>query len=332
MYRVLVARLFYIILLGVCCTYSLAYAVDMTSTSFIVRDPIVGTGSQYSDSSSFKLFSAGNTILSGTGSSATYIGRYGSLYYPYVIQGVFSATPSGSQVDLSWGVSSAGQGLNVSGYKIGKSSVDGGPYTYTDVGNVSIYSYTNQSPGVYYFILQTLDTFGNVIATSAQVTATVTQSISFSINDNTVGFGNLSSSGARFATPDGVGAGSVQTATVLDVATNASQGYSVNYTGPTLSSVSDTVPGATITSDIDGTPGTKQFAIAVSTNGSATISTPYQYTSSNWSYIPNNQTVLAVQNSASTESLSTYYLANITPATNAGSYSSIITYTMSANF
>jgi hypothetical protein len=56
-------------------------ASDLTSTSFIIKDPIIGTGGGYGTSSSFQLISAGNTILSGVGSSASYTTHYGFLYY-----------------------------------------------------------------------------------------------------------------------------------------------------------------------------------------------------------------------------------------------------------
>ncbi|MDE2399715.1 MAG: hypothetical protein KGL67_01750 [Patescibacteria group bacterium] len=56
--------------------------MDLTSTSFIVRDPIVGTGGGYGSSASFQLISAGNTTLSGVASSASFSTHYGFLYYP----------------------------------------------------------------------------------------------------------------------------------------------------------------------------------------------------------------------------------------------------------
>ncbi len=57
-------------------------AMDLTSTHFIVRDPIVGTGGGDGSSSSFELISSGNTLLSGAASSLSFQSRYGFLYYP----------------------------------------------------------------------------------------------------------------------------------------------------------------------------------------------------------------------------------------------------------
>ena len=58
-----------------------ASAMDLTSTSFIIRDPIIGTGGGYGTSTNFQLISAGNTILSGAASSTSFQTRYGFLYY-----------------------------------------------------------------------------------------------------------------------------------------------------------------------------------------------------------------------------------------------------------
>lgn len=56
-------------------------AADLTSTNFIIKDPIIGTGGGYGSSTNFQLISAGNTTLSGVGSSTNFITHYGFLYY-----------------------------------------------------------------------------------------------------------------------------------------------------------------------------------------------------------------------------------------------------------
>jgi len=59
-----------------------ASAMDLTSTNFIIRDPIVGTGGAYGTSTNFELFSAGHTLGSmGGASSASFSANYGFLYY-----------------------------------------------------------------------------------------------------------------------------------------------------------------------------------------------------------------------------------------------------------
>jgi hypothetical protein len=73
----------YLALLFVSVLFSAASlrAMDITSTNFIIRDPIVGTGGGYGSSSNFELISAGNTTLSGVGTSTSFQTRYGFLYY-----------------------------------------------------------------------------------------------------------------------------------------------------------------------------------------------------------------------------------------------------------
>ena len=171
---------------------SFANASDLTSTNFIIRDPIIGTGGDYGTSTNFKMFSSGNTLFSGVDSSSSFIGHYGFLYYPYVTVGALTATPVSAQVDLSWAASAAGQGWSVSGYNTGKASVSGGPYTYTSVGDVTSYSYTQLAPGEYCFVVQTLDSLGYVIGTSNEDCATISPVITFDL-DTGVADGETSS-------------------------------------------------------------------------------------------------------------------------------------------
>jgi hypothetical protein len=170
------------------------------------------------------------------------------------------------------------------------------------------------------------------------VSATVAQSISFSISDNTIGFGSLSSSGPRFATGDTSGSGSDSAeAHNLQVGTNAASGYTVTYNGATLTSGLNTVSVASITNDADGTAGSEQFAIAASTNGDSTIASGYDHNAvagnRDWNFVASTTTTLASEAvPTATETLSMFYLANISSLTEAGSYATTITYTGTANF
>ncbi|HSE56760.1 MAG TPA: hypothetical protein VLB02_01600 [Candidatus Paceibacterota bacterium] len=312
---------------------SLARAGDLTGTNFIVRDPVIGAGGGYQSSGSFKLYSSQDETFTGLGSSTSFKGNFGFLYYPYVQEGTLTTNLNGTNVDMSWGATATALGFTVSGYKVGKATVSGGPYTYTNVGNVTSYTYTNLAAGTYYFVVETLDNLSNTIAVSNEETETVPYTISFSISDNTIGFGTLSSVGARYATGDTTGTSSAAVAHTMTVGTNASSGYSVSYRGPALSKAAKTISGATVTSDIDGTPGTEQFAIGVTTNGSATIATTYQKSSNNWDFSSGTTTTVATQGAAvSNEVLSVYYLVNIAPVTDAGAYSTTVDYITTANF
>jgi len=90
-----------------------ASAMDLTSTNFIIRDPIVGTGGAYGTSTNFELFSAGHTLGSmGGASSASFSANYGFLYYEDTAQTItfdidaaddFSSDESGSPYSVALG-------------------------------------------------------------------------------------------------------------------------------------------------------------------------------------------------------------------------------------
>ena len=70
-------------------------ATDLTSPSFIVRDPVVGVGGGYGTSDSFQLFESLDPVLIGVGSSTSFLSRYGFLYFPAESIVTPSPTPSG---------------------------------------------------------------------------------------------------------------------------------------------------------------------------------------------------------------------------------------------
>lgn len=171
------------------------------------------------------------------------------------------------------------------------------------------------------------------------ITATVAPSITFTVDDNTVGFGTLSSTTGRWATGDTLGgnatAGNTPTAAhTLSVGTNASSGYSVTYNGATLTSGGNTITAASISTDSDGTTGSEQFALSVSTSGDATIASGYaRGTNSSWNFVPGTTTTIVSETGpTATETLSVSYLANISSLTEAGSYSTTLTYIATGNF
>ena len=310
-------------------------ASDLTSTNFIVRDPLVGTGGSFGTSSGFKAYGSGDMTMIGSGTSASFEGRYGFLWYPYVIQGAFTATAVGSQANLSWGASTAGLGWNVSGYKTGKATVSGGPYTYTAVGNVTSYSYTGLTPGLYCFVLQTLDAFSNVIATSAEQCVTIQPTITFSISNNSVQFGALSTVVARYATTSG-GSNTNSVAHTMDASSNAPSGYTITYFGPTLTSGLNTIAPATILNSATGTAASPQFALSLSSSGTASIPTAYDQAHSpfpNWKFLASTtDTIASTSGITASETFSNRYIANVASSQPAGNYSTAITYVITGNF
>jgi hypothetical protein len=332
--KILFQKVFGLILIYAFFIASFSYASDMTSTSFIIRDPLVGTGGSYGSSASFQSFGSGDMTSIGRATSASYEGRYGFLWFPYVIQGVFSATANGSQADLSWGASTAGLGWNVSGYKTGIKPT-GGSYSYTTHGLVTTYSYTSLTPGGYCFILQTLDAFSNVIATSSEQCITIQPTITFSISSSSVGFGTLSTSVARYATTGG-GSNTNSVAHTMIASSNAPGGYTITYFGSTLTSGANTIAPATILNDIDGTQGTGQFALSLSSSGSATIPSAYNQANSpnpNWKFLANTtEQIASTSGITSSETFSNRYISNISSVTPSGSYSTNINYVITGNF
>ncbi len=169
------------------------------------------------------------------------------------------------------------------------------------------------------------------------VTATVDPTITFTISDNTIGFGSLSSSAARWANGAATGSASDTSAHNLTVATNAASGYVLSYNGPTLTSGGNTINVASITDDADGTPGTEQFAIGFDVNGGSTVATGYDHNATagnrDWTFVASTTTTVVSRTTpANTETINAYYLANIGGDTEAGNYSTTIAYIATGTF
>ena len=165
------------------------------------------------------------------------------------------------------------------------------------------------------------------------ITARVNETISFALNDYEVGFGTLSIANARYATgTEPYGSNTLSSAHTMSVATNGSSGYDLTYRGATLTSGSNTIYAATIVGDADGAPGSEQFGISFSRSTDATI-VPAYLQPTNYSFVPNTETQIAYETApTATETITAYYLANISGLTPAGTYSTAITYVASANF
>jgi len=171
------------------------------------------------------------------------------------------------------------------------------------------------------------------------ITAEVTETITFALADNVIGFGNLTNANARFATgtdPYGANGPTSTSAHDMTVSTNGSTGYEITYLGSTLTNQgTDDIDVDTITGDEDGTPNSEQFAIGFTTNGDATIVTTYDQEDPtfNYSFVEDTQTPFVYEDvPTATETISAFYLANISGITPAGSYSTSVTYVATANF
>ncbi len=179
---------------------------------------------------------------------------------------------------------------------------------------------------------------------SVNVTAQVNESITFTISDTTIGFGTITSSTGRWATSDTTGTDASATtptsAHSMTIATNATGGYTITYNGATLTSGANTIcqtpltDCADVTDDSDGNPGTEQFGISVSTSGDATIPAAYlRDSAASFEFKPSTTTTIVSETGpTATETISTSYLGNITGTTEAGAYSTNITYIATGTF
>lgn len=160
------------------------------------------------------------------------------------------------------------------------------------------------------------------------------QSITFSISDNTIGFGTVSPSATSYATGDTNGTGSETVAHTFDVNTNATSGYSVSILGDTLKNGSHSITscGASCTP----TPGTEQFGLRITASGgTGAVSSPYNH-ASNYAYDATASTSDVVASAASGDSVTTTYsvryVTNVAATTEAGTYSGAYTYTVTPSF
>ncbi len=165
------------------------------------------------------------------------------------------------------------------------------------------------------------------------VSATVSQSLTFSISDNTIGFGTLSSSAAKYATGDASGSSSETEAHTIVAGTNASSGYTLTVKGATLTSGSNTIDAIGETNTASSA-GTEQFGIRLTASGgSGSVTAPYA--ASGFAYAADTNTTSQIASASGASSNTTYsvrYLANIASQTEAGDYSATLTYSGTANF
>lgn len=165
------------------------------------------------------------------------------------------------------------------------------------------------------------------------VTANVDPSITFAISDTTIGFGSLNAADDRFATGDTLGNSSSTVAHTLAAGTNATSGYVMYVLGNTLTSGSNTItapagPSAT-------TVGSEQFGLNLSASGgSGTVDAQYgtasQYGFGSSATVQDN--IAAATGPSATTTYSATYVGNITANTEAGSYSTTLTYTATATY
>lgn len=164
------------------------------------------------------------------------------------------------------------------------------------------------------------------------VTATVDESLTFSISDPSIGFGTLTSADDFFATGDTNGSATETEAHTIIVGTNATNGYTLTVNGATLTAGTPTITaiGATNTAS---SAGTEQFGLrATASGGSGTVSAPYAAAGFAFDTAAFPDEIAAATGASANTTYSLRYLGNISSNTEAGSYSATLTYVASANF
>lgn len=172
-----------------------------------------------------------------------------------------------------------------------------------------------------------------VVATSTagQITATATvdETLNFTLANAVVDLGTLT----KTATGKGV--------STMTIGTNATNGYSLSYSGGTLTSGTNTITPMTVADD--STQNSKQFginlmenvtpAIGSNVSGSGTgIATTGYDTQDKFKFNPSGDVIASASLPTNDNVFTTSYIANIDSSTAAGIYSTVLTYVVTANF
>ena len=177
------------------------------------------------------------------------------------------------------------------------------------------------------------------IITSDQVTidATVAPTITFTNDQSALHFGTLSTTAAQWASTSTSGSATDVVGNTFTISTNATSGYNLTYAAaPTLTSGTNTIAAAAFTNDVDGTPGTAQFAMSAVYSGTiGNLTTAYQHATGNgnWKFVATGDTLVANTTPlSSSETVAMHYLANISSFTPAGVYTQTNTWIATGNF
>ena len=161
------------------------------------------------------------------------------------------------------------------------------------------------------------------------VSGTVSETISFSLGATSVALGTLSATAVASSTH------------AVTVATNAVSGMVLTYAGTTLTSGGNTITA--MSTAAASSVGTEQFGINAKDNATpnvgaecsgtspiAAAATGYS-TADNFKFVT-GETILSSSAGINSTSCAISYIANITGATEAGSYTTTLTYTATATF
>lgn len=278
---------------------------------------------------------------------------YGDIDLSYGASGTENdQTLAGSAGASTWGASFGGTGnrtLTLSYPTSGGTAITAGWKVTIEIGTNATTGGTGThqvvnptTAGTYVITLATSADTGQVATAIVDddqvvVSTTIDPYLTFSISQNTVSL-TKSGGGNPSSTSTGFNNG---TANTLAAATNAASGYTITYYGDTLKSGSNSIDA--MATKTTSSTGTEQFGINLKDNatpntgadpsgGTGAAASDYN-TADQYRFITNTTTSLA---SASAPSASTTftvsYVVNVGATTEAGNYSTAITYVCTGNF
>jgi len=160
------------------------------------------------------------------------------------------------------------------------------------------------------------------------VTASVDETLTLTLASATVALGTLSTSATGTGT------------TGITVATNAQTGYSLAYSGATLTSGTNTITA--LSSPTTSAVNSKQFGLNLVSNSSPAVGTAVSgtgtgaatagYNTANQFKFLTGDTIASASVPTNSNTYTASYIANINGSTAAGTYSTVLTYIVTANF
>ena len=343
---ILITTLLYVVSGGA----TIAHASSLTNLSDILSTQSASTSANHTISFTTPTgVASGETIILTFSSSTTAPTINASLTYTDIdvlddgVDITLGSTPSGATAGV------VRTSATVITFTNGTSAITAGSVITFKIGTNA----TNQSTGVYTITSGTAGTmyvavtgsFGDtgvlsvpiISSSNVSVTATVDDTLSFSVSDSDIFFGNLSSSFACFAQGSDPGAVTCPTtseteAFSMTAQTNSLTGYTVTVQGGTLTSGLNTITA--LPANTNSSAGSEQFGMRlVHSGGSGSVTAPYS--ASGYAYTATSGTAVEVASATvatTTDTYSVRYIANISTVTEAGSYSTTQTFVATANF